>query len=348
MVELELIQGSRPAGPSSSQPPLKVLTTHPKVLHPGWDAQTTLLPGWLDAATRAGQKSLGPFRSLYWGSKLFWASRKFDVVVTGFDRPWHVFALLQKVLRRKRKHHFFIYFGLQRARRLWYYRQIVDSCARVIVHSRHQVELYASTLGVDKKKFACVFYHTTLDGYHGVRADLISSREGDYIFSGGGFRDYATLLEAVSGLPCRTVIATRDRSYFRGLTIPANVEIVTATHEEFFRLMAGAKVVVLPLHGNVLHPGGEQSYLNAMAMSKPVVVAADIGADEYITHGVDGMVVPAGNPSDLRDALFGVLNDSTHLEQMGRAAKRTAAKYSIEQFIKGVRTLVAEYVAENP
>jgi glycosyltransferase involved in cell wall biosynthesis len=126
------------------------------------------------------------------------------------------------------------------------------------------------------------------------------------------------------------------------------VEIITATHEGFFRLMAGAKAVVLPLHRNVLHPGGEQSYLNAMAMSKPVVVAADIGADEYITHGVDGMVVPAGSPSDLRDALLEVLNDSAHLEQMGCAAKRTAAKYSIEQFIKGVRALVAECVAENP
>jgi glycosyltransferase involved in cell wall biosynthesis len=348
MVELEPIQSSCPPGPVPSQQSLRVLTTHPKVLHPGWDAQTTLLPGWLDAATRAGQKSLGPFRSLYWGSKLFWASRKFDVVVTGFDRPWHVFAFLQKVFRRKKKHHFFIYFGLQRPKRLWYYRQIVDSCARVIVHSHHQVELYARTLGVNKKKFACVFYHTTLDGYHGVQADLISTREDDYIFSGGGFRDYATLLEAVSDLPCRTVIATRDRSYFRGLTIPANVEIVTATHEEFFRLMAGAKVVVLPLHRNVLHPGGEQSYLNAMAMSKPVVVAADIAADEYITHGKDGMVVRAGRPCDLRDALLEVLSGNTDVEQMGLAAKRTADRYSIVQFIKGVRTLVSEYVAENP
>jgi glycosyltransferase involved in cell wall biosynthesis len=333
----------------SGQSCIRVLTTHPKVLHPEWDdAQTTVLPGWLEVASRAGEKSLSPARSLYWGWKLFRASRKFDVVITGFERPWHVFALLQKTFRRKRKHHFFIYFGLQRPNRLWYYRKIVDSCARVVVHSRHQVDLYARTIGVNAEKFACVFYHTTLHGYHGVRADLLPVQKGDYIFSGGGFRDYATLLEAVSGLPCRTVIATRDQSYFRDLQIPSNVEIVTASHEEFFQLMAGARAVVLPLHGQVLHPGGEQSYLNAMAMGKPVVVAADFGADEYITNGVDGMVVPAGQPSALRDALRSLLGNRRLADAMGDAAKRTAGKYSAEQFIRGVRAVVYDTLARNP
>jgi glycosyltransferase involved in cell wall biosynthesis len=324
------------------------LSTHPKLLHPDWDAQTTVLPGWLDAAKRAGEKSLSPLLSLYWGWKLFRASGDFDVVVTGFERPWQVFALLQKIFRRTKKHHFIIYFGLQRPVRLWYYRQIVNSCARVIVHSRQQVELYARTLGVAREKFACVQYHTTLDGYHGVRADRISARQGDYIFSGGGFRDYATLLDAVSGLPQRTIIATRDRDYFRGLKIPSNVEILTATHEEFFRLMAGAKAVVLPLHGNVLHPGGEQSYLNAMQLGKAVVVAADFGAAEYITHGVDGMVVPARAAGELRNAILEVLDGTVDVERIGHAAKQTAANYPLAQFIRGVRALVAECVAEKP
>jgi glycosyltransferase involved in cell wall biosynthesis len=338
------------AGSESSQASvrvIRVLTTHPKALHPELHAQAAMLPGWLEFASGGKEKSLGPLRSLYWGWKLFRTSREFDVVLTGFERPWHVFALLQKGFRRKRKPHFIIYFGLQRPKRLWYYRHIVDACSRVVVHARCQVDLYARTLGVSTDKFACVFYHTTLNGYHGPRADLLPVQQGDYLFSGGGFRDYATLLEAAGQLPCRTVIATRDQSYFHNLKIPANVEIVTTSHEEFFRLMAGARAVVLPLHSGVLHPGGEQSYLNAMAMGKLVVVAADFGADEYITNGVDGMVVPAGNSAALRDCLLNLLANRLDVEAMGSAAKRTAGRYPIERFIESVRGLVSERLAHN-
>jgi glycosyltransferase involved in cell wall biosynthesis len=59
--------------------------------------------------------------------------------------------------------------------------------------------------------------------------------------------------------------------------------------------MAGARLVVLPLKGGLLHSGGQQTYLNAMALGKPVIVADDCGADEYIMHNVTGIVLVPGD-----------------------------------------------------
>ncbi len=339
----------------SGHPTLRILTTHPKGFHGTWSARTDLLPGWLDEANRTQGRALSPWRSLYWGWKLFRTSTDFDVVVTGFERSWHLFALLQGVLRRRRVPHVLVYFfcgrferPLERMLKRWYYRLIARACARIVVYSRRQIDLYAEALHLPREKFACVPYHTTLDGYHSaVCADMYSTSDGDYIFSGGDFKDYATLLQAVRELPCRTIIATRDKQYFRGLEIPENVEVATTSHEQFFRLMAGAKLFVLPLRGGVLHPGGEQSYLNAMAMGKPVVVAADFGADEYITHGVSGLIVPTGQASALRDVLLGVLENQSAARDMGRAAKQAAAEYSPERFIRGVLAVIEECVRDS-
>lgn len=337
---------------AAPRPSPRILTTHPKGFDPLWTARTTLLPGWLREADRAQQRPLSAWQSLYWGWKLFRASAKFDVVVTGFERSWQVFAMLQRLLRQKRKPHVLVYFfcgrlqrPLERTLKRWYYRFLIGACARIVVYSRRQIDLYAEFFQVPREKFACVPYHTTLDGYHTpVRADEFSVYEGDYIFSGGDFKDYLTLLQAVRGLPCRVVIATRDREYFRRLEIPENVEVITTDSEEFFRLMAGARLFVLPLHGGVLHPGGEQSYLNAMAMGKPVIVAADFGANEYITHGVSGIIVPTRDPSALRHAFLRLLENRGLARSTGCAAKKAAAKYSPDHFIKGVLAVIEECV----
>jgi glycosyltransferase involved in cell wall biosynthesis len=74
--------------------------------------------------------------------------------------------------------------------------------------------------------------------------------------------------------------------------------------------MAGSKMVVVPMKKGLLHSGGQQTYLNAMAMGKPVIVADDCGAKDYIQHGVDGLIVPAGNSQGLREAIQSLISDS--------------------------------------
>jgi O-antigen/teichoic acid export membrane protein/glycosyltransferase involved in cell wall biosynthesis len=327
---------------------LRILTTHPKGHYLPWIERTVMLRGWLTDVDRVEPNSLGFWRSLGWGWKLFRASRDFDAVVTGNERAIQVFAMLQQVVAREKKPHILIYAffdlpprGFWRFVKRLYFQWLIKASSRIVVYSRRRIDLYARVFDVPKEKFVCVPYHTTLDNYHATfRITDSTVSEMDYIFAGGDYRDYRTFLDAVRDLPYEVIIATRLKDYFAGLDIPKNVRVITASHEEFFQLMAGARVVVVPLHGGVLHSGGEQTYLNAMALGKPVIVADDGGADEYISNGLTGLVVRPGDAKDLRWALLSVLDNPSLASSLGQNAKGAAAAYSLDRFVQGILVTV--------
>ncbi|MGI0134788.1 MAG: glycosyltransferase, partial [Candidatus Micrarchaeaceae archaeon] len=212
----------------------------------------------------------------------------------------------------------------------------------VIVYSHKQEEHYIRRFSVPKEQLVCVPYYTTCwdTSYHVT--------EGEYIFSGGDYtRDYASLITAVRDRPYRTVIAARFRHYFDAINVPPNVEIVTVGHSEFFRLMSGARVVVVPLKGGLLQSGGQQTYLNAMAMGKPVIVADDCGASEYIRDGHTGIVIPPEDPMAMRAALERVWNDTALASRLGANAQRAAQSFSPDRFFTTILKIVENAVRAN-
>jgi glycosyltransferase involved in cell wall biosynthesis len=66
--------------------------------------------------------------------------------------------------------------------------------------------------------------------------------------------------------------------------------------------------------------GGEglpRAVVEAMALGKPVV-ASDVGGNpEAVTHGLTGMIVPAGNPDALAKAVTALLSDRARMDRMG-------------------------------
>ena len=54
----------------------------------------------------------------------------------------------------------------------------------------------------------------------------------------------------------------------------------------FRNLRTGSRLVVVPMEAGHFHVGGEQTYLNAMAMGKPVIVTDDRGAHQTISSMV--------------------------------------------------------------
>jgi glycosyltransferase involved in cell wall biosynthesis len=328
---------------------LRILTTHPKDHHPVWRERTEILAGWLEEAARTGDTPMSWWQSLRWGIRLFRASRGYDAVGTGFERSWWVFAALQGLLRTRRVPHVMVYISFvlprgrvrRRLKRLYYrhlfYPLMLRHVDRVVVYSRRQIGLYARTLGLPSTRFAHVPYHTTLYDMH------CPVTEGDYVFAGGDFtRDYTSLIEAVRGLSWRLVIAARFRHYFQGIELPPNVEVVTTTRQGFFDLMAGAGVVAVPLRGGLLHSGGQQTYLNAMLMGKPVVVTDDCGADEYFVHQDSAVLLRPGDVTGLRAAITTLMVDRNRAREMGRRARAAAEAHSPEQFLGRVLALVAE------
>jgi glycosyltransferase involved in cell wall biosynthesis len=125
-------------------------------------------------------------------------------------------------------------------------------------------------------------------------------------------------------------------SHVRTDNLPSNVSIVSVSHEEFIRLMAGAKAVVLPFRAGLLQAGGQQTFLNAMSMGKVVIAADDSTAEDYITNGVDGIVLSPGDVSSLTEAIASVIENHEYRRQLGENAKKRALDFTEDRFVKGV------------
>jgi glycosyltransferase involved in cell wall biosynthesis len=323
----------------------RILTTYAKKGDTVWLSRVEPLPGrtW----DRPEPESLP--NDLKWAWKLFRASRDYDVVATGSDRMSRIFATLQFFFRRRKVPHLYIKWICSphggRLKR-WLYRTelrwAVLGASRAIVQGKHEITAHAEELGVPVSKFVFLPYHSTLYDFR------YQVEEGDYIFAGGDSnRDYPTLIEAVRGLPYRVVISVLSREHFRGIQVPPNVEIVTLSSADYYQKMAGAALVVVPMLPRLAHSGGQQTWINAMIMGKPVIVAEDRSACDYIAHESTGWLAEPGNPSALRKAICLLLENRTLAGALGEKAKEAAKQFSKESHFEGVFRVIDECLQDT-
>ena len=198
-------------------------------------------------------------------------------------------------------------------------RKCLEQVDRMIVWAPAVMDRYHAALGFPRARMAPLHFHHTLAGHR-----ISAAAEEDYIFSGGdSMRDYPTLLEAVRGLPIPVRIATHWRPP-DGVAVPPNVTLAPTSHEEFRTLLAQARLVVLPLQTDHLRTSGQQSYLNAMALRKAVIVTDRLDAPYYIEDGKTGRLVSSGDAAELRDAIVGMLDSPSAAREMAEQAQAFA------------------------
>jgi phosphatidylinositol alpha-mannosyltransferase len=106
----------------------------------------------------------------------------------------------------------------------------------------------------------------------------------------------------------------RDRVMFTGRVDPA----------ELAEVFGRAAVVAAP------SLGGESFgivLLEAMSAGRPVVASSIPGYAAVVRDGVDGVLVPPGDPVALAEALDGVLADAAKARAMGEAGRERARRY---------------------
>jgi glycosyltransferase involved in cell wall biosynthesis len=92
---------------------------------------------------------------------------------------------------------------------------------------------------------------------------------------------------------------------------------------ELFQLYREADIFVLPS----FHEGIPNAILEAMANSMPIVTT-DVGSlRQVITDGVEGVLIPSGEPQLLAHAISGLAQDPDTAKLMGRAAYRRVQDY---------------------
>jgi glycosyltransferase involved in cell wall biosynthesis len=100
-----------------------------------------------------------------------------------------------------------------------------------------------------------------------------------------------------------------------------------------------AAVVVVPSMGE----GFGMVALEAMERCRPVIAAAVGGLGELVRDGETGLLVPAGDPEPLRDAILRLAADPELARTMGRAGRRRA----LSRFLQTVCTERTELLYEG-
>jgi colanic acid/amylovoran biosynthesis glycosyltransferase len=141
-----------------------------------------------------------------------------------------------------------------------------------------------------------------------VVIDAVAGSSGLTIAGDGPERDVLAARAARSGADVQ----------FEGFVPPA----------ELGRLYRDASCVVL---ASRFGEGFPNVVLEAMAHGCPVIAARVTGVGELIQDGVNGLLVPPGDPPALRAAIARLAGDRGLAERLGAAARRTAEGYAWER-----------------
>lgn len=276
-------------------------------------------------------------------------SRKFDAVVVdgGPVGQWYSWlsalipfpsppALMVDCLWYREKH------WLKRIVKVALRKLSARSITKFAVWARHEVSDYAHEFGIPIEQFIYVPFHITLEDY------VFETSDKGYVFAGGnGDRDYRTLVEAVRGLDVRVFIAATDKSLFEGIDLPENVEVKGVSHEEFRQKMAECSMAVVPMRADLLHSGGQQTFLNSMYMGKPTIVVGKKVADGYIQDGINGIVVDYGDVAGLRKAIGDLNDDPKLLEKIGKSGYSYASQLTTDAFVRKLYSLALDLISKD-
>ncbi|MEK7828447.1 MAG: glycosyltransferase family 4 protein, partial [Deltaproteobacteria bacterium] len=118
----------------------------------------------------------------------------------------------------------------------------------------------------------------------------------------------------------------------RELGIERNVKLL-GLRQDIPEILKAIDIFVLP----TLQEALGTSFLEAMAMKKPVVGTKVGGVPEVVKDGVTGILVPPEEPLKLADAIIILLKDRELMKQMGYEGRRDVEeKYSVDVMVKGL------------
>lgn len=290
-------------------------------------------------AERLGFRSLARRWREFWHAWSFFREAEvYPAIVTLGDLTGLMVAFLNRIFRRQAIHVMYdcLWYGGSAIKRAWMRYCIlgVDIC---VVWASVECERYAKAYGVPQSRFRFVPHHHTTKRYQ------FEVEDGGYLFTGGNWsRDYELFLHAVRDLEFPCILATNRPELLQDLEIPKNVRVINATPEEFRQLIARSRFVVLPMRADLLHSGGQQTFLNAMMMGKPVVLTDPEGGRDYIVDRETGVLVPYGDVEALREAIVCLAKDPEMVRAMGERARQSAMP--LDTVICNIR--IWEHIAE--
>ena len=217
-----------------------------------------------------------------------------------------------------------------RARRIAL-RAIDHRDAHYCVLSQEEATLFPATWGVAPERVHVTPFHWVLDE---GQVEEVPETDGTIFAGGDSLRDYRPLLGAAEGLAAGVTIASRSRAPARP---PANVTIGELSRRRYEEQFRSASIVVVPLEPRRDRSAGQQTYLNAMVLGKPVVVTDALGVRDYVEDRRTGLIVPPGDAAALRAALDWLIDPANagEVRAIGERARTVALeRFGPEQYVR--------------
>jgi glycosyltransferase involved in cell wall biosynthesis len=255
------------------------------------------------------------FQVLY-GFRLLWLSRGYDAVMVGDNGIW--FPILLRLLRIKKR---VVMTGID-----WpgagsglLNRWAANASSAVCLNTNAEIERYSSAFRIPMDKFRLVQMAFQSDD-----AGMFPPTDEGYIFAGGNTdRDWDTFLRAVEGLPYPVKIFSSKVKVTSALP---NVTVASVSRADYYRAMAGASCVVVPVTKDALSVRGTTTWINAMGMGKVVIVTEPHGAPDYMQQDISGFYVSHGDVDALRATINRVMLDGELRRRVATSARERAWK----------------------
>lgn len=149
-------------------------------------------------------------------------------------------------------------------------------------------------------------------GFVNIAGEVLSKRKDVvFLFVGGG-----ELLEKVQNTVRESGFG--DRIVFTGF------------QRDIPEIMANFDIFMLPS----LWEGMPRSVIEAMALSKPVVVHGIGGIDEVVENGKNGFIIPIDHTSDFAEKICLLLDNGRMRREMGKAGKINARDYDFDSIVR--------------
>ncbi|WP_347059038.1 glycosyltransferase [Blastococcus sp. HT6-30] len=242
-----------------------------------------------------------------------------------------------------------------------------------------QAEHLVNDLGVPASKVEVLPYGIDTEYWQMEKATPRQMDRPYVIAAGLQHRDYRTLVRAADGLDLEVLIAaaspwSKSANQLDGEEQPPGITVESPSLGELRDAYAGAVAVVVPVV-ETSFPAGTTSILEAMAMSKPVIVSRSEGAGDYVTdrrrilrrgpmrstsatyaarfgsataQGQTGLHVPVGDAGELRSVLQWVADHPEEAAAVGQRGRATVTEiYRVEDYVGRIAAAVRSGFAEE-
>ncbi len=211
----------------------------------------------------------------------------------------------------------------------------VRNVDRFVMFSTIETRTYPRLLDLPADRFRMVVWSVDRPPVDEQAPPLVTGRYLAAIGREG--RDYATLVEAVRGLPEVRLALVAAPDNLAGIDLPDNVQVFTnIPYDQAMNIAWHSAFMVLPLLSDTI-PCGHGSLLSQFLLGKATIVTDSQAMEGYSFPGENVLTYRVGDPASLRERIQRLWNDPELARRLAAnaldfARTRCDARYTVDYF----------------